>query len=341
MEATLILYCCEQGHLHAALRLESGGTADDQIVGAAEDWPALKAICRDDHGRFAPCGGGGGSGGTGRTAAERREQQQQSLAAAKKLIDKVRDRSDKPTVKETQKLHEHLSGLTVTQLKALKADYGLKASGKNKEALVDRIKSRISEKADKEANPQVASKRPEPFKDGKEGQAWGEKAYEKWAAKLSENEKFALETYTGHDYASLNKGRKALRAGEGMTDWARDIVKNLDGALAKGKTDRDIIVHRGVSGVDVIREIRMNVGGTFSDRAYQSTSVDSALARDFGSDMVVNIHVPKGSIGAYVGGLRMENHYEREFILPRNSTYRIIGVSKDASGRHVVDARLE
>jgi hypothetical protein len=338
MEATLVLYCCADGHLHAALRLQGGGTADDQVLGGANDWPALKAICRDDHGRFAPCGGGGGSGGTGRTAAERREQQQQSLAAAKKLIDKVRDRSDKPTVKETQKLHEHLSGLTVTQLKALKADYGLKASGKNKEALVDRIKSRISEKADREANPDVASKKPEPFKDGKEGAAWGEKAYEKWAGKLTGKEKGAVEVYQGPGFQWLNK---SLRSGDKLDPETADTVKALDAALAKGKADRDIIVHRGINSEEVAQQIRDSVGGTFSDRAYQSTSVDSALARDFGSDMVVNIHVPKGSIGAYVGGLRMENHQEREFILPRNSMYRIIGVSKDASGRHVVDARLE
>jgi hypothetical protein len=318
-----------------------GAMAQDQVVGLSEDWPLLKAICRDPDGRFAPCGGSGGSGGAGRTAAERREQQQQSLASAKKLIDRVRGRGDKPTAKETQKLHEHLSALTVTQLKALKADYGLKASGKNKEALVDRIKGRISEKADREANPAVASKKPEPFKDGKEGAAWGEKAYEKWAAQLTGKEKDAIEAYTGPGYQSLNKQGKSLREGSKLDPESAGAAKALDGALAKGKTDRDIIVHRGVNGVDVIREIRMNVGGTFSDRAYQSTSVDSALARDFSNHMVVNIHVPKGSSGAYVGGLRFENHYEREFVLPRNSTYRIIGVSKDASGRHVVDARLE
>jgi hypothetical protein len=59
MEATLVLYCCHEGHLHAALCLEGGDTADDQVVGAADDWPDLKTMCRDELGRFAPCGGAG------------------------------------------------------------------------------------------------------------------------------------------------------------------------------------------------------------------------------------------------------------------------------------------
>lgn len=338
MEATLVLYCCEERHLHAALRLEGGGTADDQVVGWADDWPALKAICRDDHGRFAPCGGSGGSGGSGRPASERRERQQQSLAAAKKLIDKVRARGDKPTAKETSKLHEHLSGLTVAQLKALKADYGLKASGKNKQALQERIVSRISGKADRQANPEVA-KRPEPFKDGKEAGAWGDKAYQGWSQKLSGKEKDAIETYVGHEHEVLNR---ALRAGEGMTDWARDIVKNLDSAIEKGRTDRDVVTHRGVTHKDVIDQIVNNVGGTFKDAGYHSTSVDVDAAGHFAAGkMLLNVHVPKGSRAAYVGVLRMQNHQEREMILPRGSRYRITGVRRAADGTYHVDARLE
>jgi hypothetical protein len=58
VEATLILYCCEGGHLHAALRA-ADAVVDDQIVGRADDWPDLKTMCRDELGRFAPCGGAG------------------------------------------------------------------------------------------------------------------------------------------------------------------------------------------------------------------------------------------------------------------------------------------
>jgi hypothetical protein len=338
MEATLVLYCCKENHLHAALRLEGGGQADDEVIGIADDWPDLKAICRDDHGRFAPCGGSGGSGGTGRTASERREQQQQSLAAAKKLIDKVRARGDKPTVKETQKLHEHLSGLTVVQLKALKADYGLKASGKNKEALVDRIKSRISEKADKEANPRAA-KRPQPFKDGAEGHAWGEEAYGKWREKLTDGEREAIDTYKGNDYYKINKD-KSFRADGKPPAGYEQITKDLDSALAKGKSNKDIVVYRGISHEGTYEKIKENVGGTITDRAYQSTSVDKKIAGDFSVHATVEIHVPKGSRGAYVDGTAGTNSYEREFLLPRGSKYRIISIDKRSGKDHVI-ARLE
>jgi hypothetical protein len=58
VEVTLFLYCCEQEHLHVSVRA-GGAVLGDSVVGRADDWPDLKAVCRDDHGRFASCGGGG------------------------------------------------------------------------------------------------------------------------------------------------------------------------------------------------------------------------------------------------------------------------------------------
>jgi hypothetical protein len=144
MEATLVLYCCTAGHLHTALRLEGGGTADDQVVGDAEDWPALKAICRDELGRFAPCGGGGGSGGTGRGERERREEGERKLEKARQLIRDIRGGPQPAPDSKVIELHNHLGTMTVAQMHQIKREHDLKASGKDKAALQAKLAVRFA-----------------------------------------------------------------------------------------------------------------------------------------------------------------------------------------------------
>lgn len=145
MEATLVFYCCEDEHLHAALRMKSGVTVDDQIIGPADDWPDLKAVCRDDHGRFAPCGGTNRPGGTGRTGQERREQAEHNIAKARELIQGIRGGPQPIPDSKIIELHNHLGTMTVAQMNEVKKEHGLKASGKLKRDLQAKLAARFAQ----------------------------------------------------------------------------------------------------------------------------------------------------------------------------------------------------
>jgi hypothetical protein len=142
VEATLVLYCCEEDHLHAALRLESSGTADDHVIGPANAWPDLKDICRDELGRFAPCGGGGG--GTGGTERERREEGERKLEKARQLIKDIRGGPQPVPHSKIIELHDHLGTMTVAQMHQIKREHDLKASGKLKRDLQAKLAARFA-----------------------------------------------------------------------------------------------------------------------------------------------------------------------------------------------------
>jgi hypothetical protein len=154
VEATLVLYCCQDGHLHAALRLGGGGVAADRVVGRDDDWPDLKAICRDELGRFAPCGGGG-TGGTGRTERERSEEGERKLEKARQLIKDIRGGPQPVPNSKIIELHDHLGTMTVAQMHQIKREHDLKAGGKTKRELQAKLAVRFA------STPKGGSPRPD------------------------------------------------------------------------------------------------------------------------------------------------------------------------------------
>jgi hypothetical protein len=100
----------------------------------------VNAICRDSIGRFASCGA------AGLPPTERSGVSEARMVHARRLIEQVRSTktSDAGTVRE---LANHLGTMTVAQLHSLKKEYGLKASGKNKTALKEKLTARFSQKS--------------------------------------------------------------------------------------------------------------------------------------------------------------------------------------------------
>jgi hypothetical protein len=141
-DIVLSVYICEEGHLHVGTRGQDG-LADDRIIGSADDWPDLKAVCRDELGRFAPCGGGG-SGGSGRTERERREEGERKLEKARQLIKEIRGGPQPVPHSRIIELHNHLGTMTVAQMHQIKREHDLKASGKDKAALQAKLAARFA-----------------------------------------------------------------------------------------------------------------------------------------------------------------------------------------------------
>jgi hypothetical protein len=105
-------------------------------VEAAEFYSPDQA--RDWRGRWT-AGGGSDGGQSVPTHAERGQLRQASLQAVREYV----RAGGQPTQVENEQLAAHLARLTVQQLHQVKAEHGLKASGKDKAALVGKLAERF------------------------------------------------------------------------------------------------------------------------------------------------------------------------------------------------------
>lgn len=102
----------------------------------------------------------------------------------------------------------------------------------------------------------------------------------------------------------------------------------------------DTVLYRGISNQalsDQFRSGSIKAGDTFQDSAFMSTSASSGVANQFGNQynkksVSMEILAPRGTRGAYIEPFT-QNFGEAEFLLPRNSKLRIVGV--DTSGTAV------
>jgi hypothetical protein len=106
---------------------------------------ALFSACRDERGRWAPCGTAAPKTGVGRTRegweAEKADNHQKAHDLVGALL-----RGPRPVpVEKVHELSQHLQRLTVAQLHDLRRHYGLKASGATKAALADRLVTRMAQ----------------------------------------------------------------------------------------------------------------------------------------------------------------------------------------------------
>lgn len=158
-------------------------------------------------------------------------------------------------------------------------------------------------------------------------------SYEGWSANLSDDERNSIEAYSNITYRAINGALRGTATPEQMAKYqrrAKPHVEHLDSALAKGALPRDAIVYRGMTVHDTV-----SVGDVFTDKGYGSTSLSKAVVEETFSSptskpnrktAITTVKVKKGSPGGYVDHvIQDEEHSEREFLLPRNVTYRVVG----------------
>lgn len=161
-----------------------------------------------------------------------------------------------------------------------------------------------------------------------------------WAASLPAESRAAIRSYTGTAYSNINARLRGLESSfdPGNLECAQKIHQALSGA----SISNDCTVYRGVSSKALGRLRTLPdsvlVGKTFADHGFMSTSLDRNSA--FGGDMLLEIDVPKGSYGAYVGDISSAGHYESEVLFDAGQQMRITGVRRDESGRRIVSVRI-
>ncbi len=86
------------------------------------------------------------------------------------------------------------------------------------------------------------------------------------------------------------------------------------------------------------------VGAELGDKGFCSTTLDSKVAEEmYGlAEVVVEISLPKGTKGAYLGeGVRDDSvEDQKEFLLPRGSKFKISKVEESKTGGYKLTAEL-
>lgn len=169
-------------------------------------------------------------------------------------------------------------------------------------------------------------------------------------AQDSEGRSADVEYYTSSGYSDINA---LLRTGAepelGTKKDIREYIKSIDTEVAKTSTPRDMVLFRGVTGVEKFD--RLEKGDTFTDKGFVSTTTNRKSVAEFMSTatggrfdsrpvekgVVLEISVPEGS-----NVLSVRNYFkgvsdrfgpssgilsEAEHILPRGLTFRVDSIS--------------
>lgn len=151
--------------------------------------------------------------------------------------------------------------------------------------------------------------------DGKPNEASAEKQQLKPKKQNIRAQKFAVADYSGDRFLKLNR---ALRSGESLDASDQTLVRNLDSHLANAKKHKGV-TFRVIEDPDGSIAKSIEAGGTFSDKAYASTStsIPSFVSKGQIAFQIV------GKNGVDISGQSL-NPGEREVLYPRNTRFKVI-----------------
>lgn len=190
----------------------------------------------------------------------------------------------------------------------------------------------------------------------------------RWAEHLGPEQDEWTRTYTDHHYDAINEhlyaGRSLDDIVDGLKAPMRDITEPLDSAIASAETpDEPHLTYRGYTPPAEVIEYdcvpqwahaNFPVGGTYTSPSYTSVSHCPQVAVGFSDNYTVT---PNGqhkkashrvvfelltSNGAPLAAVSEFDNDERERLLPRDGTYRVVGVhdNVDIDGKQAVLIQL-
>lgn len=161
-----------------------------------------------------------------------------------------------------------------------------------------------------------------------------------WSEGLSNEEKSAIRDYTGTSYLNINAVLRGVENDFSQGNHERAV--HIHQALQRSCIPHECTVYRGAS-LSALGDFQslsdeQLVGNILIDRGFMSTSLNSGDA--FGGDVRLEITVPQGAQGAYVGYLSQCGHYESEVLFDRRQRMEITNVYRDNFGNRTICARL-
>lgn len=173
---------------------------------------------------------------------------------------------------------------------------------------------------------------------------------ENLAKDLNEKENEALHWYTSDGFTAINsqlhKDSGTYIHKEQVREYSetkiREAIKHIDTVFERRRREEPIIVYRGVSDHAFPQEIQeakgreryaeyaeqtFTPGSTHNFPEYISTSMDPGKARSFSrSDVIMEI---KAKSTIPVGFISSWGDSEKEMLIQRNRTYKVVGIKKD------------
>jgi hypothetical protein len=152
-----------------------------------------------------------------------------------------------------------------------------------------------------------------------------------------------MQGFTGKEYyKSVNDYQtllgytinEALRDPQISTEQVKYLIAGLDAAIDSAPPLlKDTVVYRGVKGNGLDFFESLKPGNVYTDKGFSSTSLDSSIATKFATSgsmyqgIVLRMKLPAGTKGLYptsVTGLTSLSSRESEFLLPRNSSFKVL-----------------
>lgn len=181
--------------------------------------------------------------------------------------------------------------------------------------------------------------------------AWGNNFYNKWITNVSSAEEKEFVSYTDLGYFHLNaylQDNKDQLPGKDIN--MEQKIKHLDRAFSVSSVPDNIVVYRrsnesafGLEKGTLIKGNKLNkqeflkfknkfLGKYQTFYTYMSTSILKDASESFsGRPILICLTVPKGNHGAYLASLST-SPWEMEMLLPRNTTYKVNGISYVKNG---------
>ena len=171
------------------------------------------------------------------------------------------------------------------------------------------------------------------------------------ASTLTKPQAAALRNYQSSGYLDINAVLRGSPEAKTLSENAKRIVKErvsaLDAAIAAAPPlAEEAVVFRGLN---LRAGFKPEVGATFTDKAFVSTSLDRSAAeafRDRGGarpTALVEIHVPAGMRGLRVEGVSKRSNEnmrkEKEILLRRGSRFVVTSVATDPRGGYRLAVR--
>jgi hypothetical protein len=112
------------------------------------------------------------------------------------------------------------------------------------------------------------------------------------------------------------------------------MIDGMDKAIASAPpTTSDMTVYRGIKGNGLDFFETLKTGDTFNDKGFVSTTLDTDVATAFSvqgtmyQGIVMRMRLPAGTAGLFptsITGLGSLSSREAEFVLPRNSNFKVL-----------------
>lgn len=178
------------------------------------------------------------------------------------------------------------------------------------------------------------------FSDGEKANDYfyNSDTYKKWFENLSENQQEAFLAYTDN---SDDVNKYCRKIGDykdiGNIDLLKEQIQEMDNAINSFTLESPIQLVRGVNyNAFNASDLKELIGCDYTDPAFMSTSVTEKGSKASESDITMIIRIPSGKgLGAYINQVSVFENIEHEFLLARNSKFKITNVVSE-NGKEIV-----